>query len=1075
MRTTSELYKTLRTAVGSWYEVQAVRGPITYGPDRINSVRLTRALFDGDGPQIGGNVSAQCDLSLIETSGNWPRMASFTLRLRLCSEDGSQASEWLSMGVFYTDTRREDHDGNLSIRAYDGMLLLERTWADKVRELPSAWPITAKAAGQLLTEATGIALEDPEMLDDTVAWVGLDTLATARQTWAEIAAVHGCNLQMTGTNALRLVRLSNAEGGGNAIAGRAISGVAVSGLSEDSEGLDENAVFLGMAVSSLGTGEDLPAVSGVQLETEDGTVANAGDTGGYVLRAACNFSDNAAAALCLSNVRGYAYRPFRAEGAVLDPAAEAGDLVVVGGQCYQIVTMDWTLDSGPRCDIEAPFEAEVDHEYAIPSAASRTLKKALQSDQALNRTLRSYIQQTADNIRLAVEAGYMTIDEAQEQYAELQSMIELTETGILSQVSSTYTSKTNFETAIQELQAQIDDAVETYSGAEIPTTENEPAVNWSLAECAGHVGDLYVVSSEGGDAAGRYYRFESKGLEDLGDTSSAVRNLFARSDEDAGMGFLTGDGSIAASSTYFVSGFIPVTPGERLNMQLWWNTDDSFSSVAWLFFDSERATVGTKTAWRFEDTSPGQYRRIVPAGAAYIRVMIRATEQLRLDTAEEYLPWQAAVMDAYRWALLADTDVTEALRAAAEANERARAVADDLAANYSTTTEMNTAIQQSASAVEISASRTIETKIADLELGCVNLIATSKAVPKYVSDSGSLVDSPVWFTSDFIAVTPEKLLQLQFWAAKSSQLYTRMAWFNSNKSFLSVALTSQTAAYWKQQFTVPSNAAYCRVGWAKPLAGGAYSDDYQIKLENGDKATDWSESPVDIESSFAAIKVTTDKITSEVNKKVGETEVSSLIEQKADSIRLKAGKISWQSTNSSMTEDGTLKAKNGEFSGTITGSTVQFGSTTRNVKMQSLTDSSGGSGLSVTGSGSWVNQLSGSYASYVLGINDGSGSSGAGLTIDSDWMQFSISNYSAGWTAMFEIDQDGLLSFRVGGSLISINASGEIRLQSATSPYARIALKDGKVYIRSNSYQGYLDTMTVGGVSNVLRLVYASF
>ena len=455
--------------------------------------------------------------------------------------------------------------------------------------------------------------------------------------------------------------------------------------------------------------------------------------------------------------------------------------------------------------------------------------------------------------------------------------------------------------------------------------------------------------------------------------------------------------------------------------------------------------------------------------------MIRATEQLRLDTAEEYLPWQAAVMDAYRWALLADTDVTEALRAAAEANERARAVADDLAANYSTTTEMNTAIQQSASAVEISASRTIETKIADLELGCVNLIATSKAVPKYVSDSGSLVDSPVWFTSDFIAVTPEKLLQLQFWAAKSSQLYTRMAWFNSNKSFLSVALTSQTAAYWKQQFTVPSNAAYCRVGWAKPLAGGAYSDDYQIKLENGDKATDWSESPVDIESSFAAIKVTTDKITSEVNKKVGETEVSSLIEQKADSIRLKAGKISWQSTNSSMTEDGTLKAKNGEFSGAITGSTVQFGSTTRNVKMQSLTDSSGGSGLSVTGSGSWVNQLSGSYASYVLGINDGSGSSGAGLTIDSDWMQFSISNYSAGWTAMFEIDQDGLLSFRVGGSLISINASGEIRLQSATSPYARIALKDGKVYVRSNSYQGYLDTMTVGGVSNVLRLVNASF
>lgn len=1078
MRTTSQLYKTLRQAVGSWYELQVIRGPASYGPDRIKSMRITRALFDGDGPQIGGNVAAQCEMTLVEISGNWPRMASFTVRLRLRSEDGTQSSEWLPMGVFYTDTRKDSYNGDLTIKAYDGMLLLEQTWADKVQNLPANWPITAKAAAQLLTEASGVTLENVNELNDTIAFVGLDTLATARQTFAEIAAVHGCNLQMTGAGTLRLVALSNGEGGNDATAGTAIAGVAICGTSESSQQLSADAAYLGMAVSSLDIGEDLPAVSGVQLETEDGTVASTGDSTGYVLRAACNFSDSAAVGLCMAATRGYVYRPFRAEGAVLDPAAEVGDLVVIGDRYYQMTDMDWTLDSGPRCDLEAPFEAEVDHEYAIPSAASRTLKKALQKDSELNRTLRSYIQQTADNIRLAVEDGYMTIEDAEEQYAELQSLIQLTESGILQQVSASYTSKTNFESAIQNLQAQIDDAVETYSGAAVPTTENDPAIGWSLAECAGHVGDLYVVSSDGGEAAGRYYRFEPKGLEDLGDTTTTVRNLYAKTAEDALLGLLMDDGFVRSDYAYYqsfrTSGFIPVEELEYIRLQAWApETGTTTGIMYYCFYNSEKAAVGVRNGHNI----PDQFMIRVPEGAAYMRVCALDVFKAKVSRGSSYTAWQAAVMDVYRWALLADTDVTEALRAAAEANERARAVADDLAANYSTTTEMNTAIQQSASQVLISASQTTETKLANMDIGCVNLIATSAVTAgKYIGNSGEIGDGSHWLTSDYIETTPGKMLQLQIWATGTALLYTRMAWYDASKNFLSVSLTSNTTAYWRQQFTVPDGAYYCRVCWAKPYLNGIYSDNYQIKLENGSKPTDWSESPIDTESKFAAISVTVEGIRSEVSEKVGETAVNSLIEQKADSIRLKAAKISWQSTNSSMTEDGTLTARNGNFSGTITGSTVQFGSTTRNVKMQSSSDESGGSGLLINGSGAFWTQLAGANASYILGINDGQNNgNGAALSIDPDWMQFSITNYSGGWTAMIEVDTDGILSLRVGGSVISINHSGEIRLQSATSPTAKIALKNGKVYVRTNSYEGYLDTMTVGGVSNVLRLVNASF
>ena len=59
-------------------------------------------------------------------------------------------------------------------------------------------------------------------------------------------------------------------------------------------------------------------------------------------------------------------------------------------------------------------------------------------------------------------------------------------------------------------------------------------------------------------------------------------------------------------------------------------------------------------------------------------------------------------------------------------------------------------------------------------------------------------------------------------------------------------------------------------------------------------------------------------IRSEVVMKDGfEEGVGSIIEQKADSIRMQASKIAWQAQNSSMTEDGTLTCQNAVIGGTI--------------------------------------------------------------------------------------------------------------------------------------------------------------
>ncbi len=418
MRQTSELYKTLRAEAGSVYEVQVERGGTVYGMDRLVSLSIDQALFEGDGPQIGGNQAARCSLVLREQTANWPRMADFNVRVRLCSEDGERRSEWLSMGRYYTDERSAAGD-DLTVTAFDGMLLLEQPWTDKIKEPPAAWPITAKAAGALLQEATGIDLDPRTELDDTVAFVGLNTLSTARQAWSMIAAAHGGSLQMTPEGLLRIVPLASASTGSAAIAGIAVAGVSVVGVSAGTGGGDSQAVQLGRAVSKLDTGESLPGITGVELQTEAGSTAAAGTDDGYVLRGICDFSDDRAALLSLRSVRGYVYRPFTAAGARLDPATELGDTVIIDGTARQIVTAEWSISPHITADIAAPYEAEVDHEYTVPSEAANALRKALQAD----TQLRSYIEQTAEAIRLGVQEGYLSKEEGAAQYDRLTELV----------------------------------------------------------------------------------------------------------------------------------------------------------------------------------------------------------------------------------------------------------------------------------------------------------------------------------------------------------------------------------------------------------------------------------------------------------------------------------------------------------------------------------------------------------------------------------------------------------------------------------------------------------------------------
>lgn len=86
--------------------------------------------------------------------------------------------------------------------------------------------------------------------------------------------------------------------------------------------------------------------------------------------------------------------------------------------------------------------------------------------------------------------------------------------GFRSEVSSTYVDNTTYNKEIEDLQKQIDGAIETYSGGYEPTLSNEPANAWTTtAEKDKHIGDLFLVNNDGGDKKGFYYRFEKDDTE----------------------------------------------------------------------------------------------------------------------------------------------------------------------------------------------------------------------------------------------------------------------------------------------------------------------------------------------------------------------------------------------------------------------------------------------------------------------------------------------------------------------------------------------------------------------------------
>ena len=163
-------------------------------------------------------------------------------------------------------------------------------------------------------------------------------------------------------------------------------------------------IFVGNSASGLTEADKLQPYSKVTVT--DGTNSyTSGDNTGRELTVNVPLlpTTNGAtlAANILAAVKNYRYQPYEAADALLDPAAELGDGVTVGGIYGGIHAKTTTFSRLFRATVSAPAEEEIDNEYPYLSAQERDAvrqKKQTAQNTADIATNTSDIETNADDI-----------------------------------------------------------------------------------------------------------------------------------------------------------------------------------------------------------------------------------------------------------------------------------------------------------------------------------------------------------------------------------------------------------------------------------------------------------------------------------------------------------------------------------------------------------------------------------------------------------------------------------------------------------------------------------------------------
>lgn len=517
-----------------------------------------------------------------------------------------------------------------------------------------------------------------------------------------------------------------------------------------------------------------------------------------------------------------------------------------------------TITTSITKTVSETYETKSDSSQKLTDAKSYADGVGSNTLSSANETAKGYADKAESN------ANANTANQLK-SYAKTTDMkveIEKSANGVKQTVAETYVSNATYETDLNNIQGQIDGNIQSWSGESIPTLDNEPASTWSDEEKATHIGDIYY------DGNSHAYRFR---------VDNGVYSWQILTDTDVTKALSDSADAISKANATEKKLLTDYKTWSDTSSEIEQTKNSILQTVKDTYAESATVTdLSNNLKTNYSTTK--DMNSAIAEKANEITLAVSETYSTK-KTVEENLATSKSYADSVGSKTL-ESAKTDATSKANQAKSDAIADTDKKLTSYSTTEQMKSAIKESADKISLDVSKTYSTKeeVSNIQVGGRNLIAISTSIDnKRIIENynyDNLYADTGFRTSALISCKEGDSFTLSSFA----EGFLSFGWINSNKNVFSrpTGYYTVTSKYSKT-FIAPSGTAYCAVSWSKNNL------DHNLKLEKGNKATDWTPAPEDVDSDISTAK---DEAVASANKTLTEeiTKVNSNITSTAESI-----------------------------------------------------------------------------------------------------------------------------------------------------------------------------------------------
>lgn len=557
-----------------------------------------------------------------------------------------------------------------------------------------------------------------------------------------------------------------------------------------------------------------------------------------------------------------------------------------------------TITTSITKTVSETYETKSDSSQKLTDAKSYADGVGSNTLSSANETAKGYADKAESN------ANANTANQLK-SYAKTTDMkveIEKSANGIKQTVAETYVSNATYETDLNNIQGQIDGNIQTWSGTDVPTLKNEPASTWSDDEKATHIGDIYY------DGNNHAYRFR---------VDSGVYSWQILTDTDVTKALSDSADAVSKANATDKKLLTDYKTWSDTSSEIEQTKNGILQTVKDTYAESATVTdLSNNLKTNYSTTK--DMNSAIKEKADEITLSVSETYSTK-KAVEENLATSKSYADGIGSKTL-ESAKSDATSKANQAKSDAIADTDKKLTSYSTTEQMKSAIKESADKISLDVSKTYSTKeeVENIQVGGRNLLVKTnqgktKWANAYANGSYSC-ESVNWnginavkmscatpttswrmfmfngLLENFDKLEPSAIYTLSYDVIGNVNVGFSNLW-DSDATHSIMALAQETVIkktygfHYIVNITLKDalNKSKQLVYFKNNLKAEESVIIANLKLEKGNKATDWTPAPEDVDSDISTAK---NEAVASANKTLTEeiTKVNSNITSTAESI-----------------------------------------------------------------------------------------------------------------------------------------------------------------------------------------------